>query len=122
MRKIYHLSTCTTNKRIIQESGLQDVLEMIDIKKQGIKSEDLDFAKSKVGSYEALFSRKSMKYRPMGLHERELSEQDYRDLILQEYSFLKRPLVIIDEDVFYGSTKDQINLLNQKIQEIREKK
>jgi arsenate reductase len=47
--------------------------------------------KELAGSYEALFSRRAMKYRSMGLNEMELSEDDYRKYILEEYTFLKRP-------------------------------
>ena len=42
------------------------------------------------GSYEALFSRRAMKFRSMGLADKTLTEQDYRQLILDEYTFLKR--------------------------------
>ena len=58
-----------------------------------------------VGSYEALFSRRSMKFRPMGLHEKQLTEKDYRKLILEEYTFLKRPVIVIDDKVFVGNAK-----------------
>ena len=60
------------------------------------------------GSYEALFSRRSRKYRPMGLHERELSEEDYKKLILEEYTFLKRPVVVIDGEAFAGNSKKAV--------------
>ena len=63
------------------------------------------FLKEKVGSYEALFSRKAMKYRSMGLHEKELTEADYRKLMLEEYTFLKRPFMINGDEVFIGNTK-----------------
>ena len=61
--------------------------------------------KSKVGSYEALFSRRAMKYRGWGLHEKELSEKDYRKYILEEYTFLKRPVIVDGETVFVGNAK-----------------
>jgi len=41
----------------------------------------------------------------MGLAEKTLSEADYRDLILAEYTFLKRPVIIIGDQVFTGSAK-----------------
>ncbi|MEZ4951211.1 MAG: hypothetical protein R2784_17765 [Saprospiraceae bacterium] len=63
--------------------------ELQNIKDENVSAKDLDWMKEKVGSYEALFSRRAMKFRQWGLHEKELSEQDYRDLILKEYTFLK---------------------------------
>jgi len=49
-----------------------------------------------------------MKYRKQGLHEKELSEADYKKLILGEYTFLKRPIVMIDDQVFIGNAKKTI--------------
>jgi arsenate reductase (glutaredoxin) len=108
MRKVFHLSTCSTCQKILKETNAPSVCTLQDIKTQAIGEEDLDWLASKVGSYEALFSRKALKYRAMGLHEKELSEKDYRDLILQEYTFLKRPVIIVDEHVFVGNLKKTV--------------
>ena len=78
---------------------------MQDIKTEPITPQQLVELKEMAGSYEALFSRRSMKFRPMGLHEKQLSEKDYRKLILEEYTFLKRPVIVIDDKVFVGNAK-----------------
>ena len=104
MKKIYHLKSCSTNARILKELNLEGV-ELQNIKEQNIDEATLDFLKEKVGSYEALFSKKAMKYRSMGLNNMELSDQDYKKYILQEYTFLKRPYMINGEDVFIGNAK-----------------
>ena len=57
------------------------------------------------GSYEALFSRRAMKYKEWGLKDKPLTEKDYRDLILQEYTFIKRPVVVNVKKIFIGSEK-----------------
>ncbi len=108
MKRIYHLSTCNTNQRILKNLNPGKEFELIDIKSQNIDGETLDWIKEKVGSYEALFSRKAMKYRSMGLDKRILSEEEIRQLILDEYTFLKRPFIIINEDVFIGSSKNEL--------------
>lgn len=106
MRKVFHLSTCNTCQRIIQELGLEAKgFEMQDIKQQNIGEKELDAIKNKVGSYEALFSRRAMKFRSMGLDSMELKEQDYRRYILEEYTFLKRPVIQIGDAVFVGNAK-----------------
>lgn len=81
---------------------------MVDIKAEGISAEDLDAMKAHVGSYEALFSRRAMKFRSMGLADKTLSEQDYRNLILEEYTFLKRPVFLTEEGVTVGSAKAEV--------------
>jgi arsenate reductase-like glutaredoxin family protein len=108
MKRIYHLSTCSTCKRIINEINPDSTVELVDIKINNIDASTLDWVKSKVGSYEALFSKKAQKYRLQGLHEKQLSEDDYRALLLEEYTFLKRPFCINGENVTIGNTKDQV--------------
>jgi len=82
-----------------------DGFDLQDIKTNNISAEELDAIKEKVGSYEALFSRRAMKYRSMGLGKKTLSESDYRQLMLDEYTFLKRPFVLIDDQIFIGNSK-----------------
>jgi arsenate reductase (glutaredoxin) len=103
MKKIYHLGNCTTCQRILKElkPGKQYILQ--EIKSEPVTAAQLDEMKSLAGSYEALFSRIALKYRQLGLHEQKLSEKDYRKYILQEYTFLKRPVIIIDGQIFIGN-------------------
>lgn len=109
MRKIHHLSSCNTCQRIIKELNLEaEGFEMQDIKVENISAEELDLAKEKVGSYEALFSKRAMKFRSMGLNEMDLTEADYRKHILEEYTFLKRPFIWVGDQLFVGNAKKTI--------------
>lgn len=108
MRKVYYLKTCSTCQRIIKELELGDDFELQNIKEEAITPDQLDAMKEKVGSYEALFSRRSMKYRAWNLKEMQLTENDYRKYILEEYTFLKRPVIWIDEEIFVGNTKKTV--------------
>ncbi len=93
--------------RILKELNLEGV-ELQNIKEQNIDEKTLDFLKEKVGSYEALFSKKAMKYRSMGLNKMELTEEDYKKYMLEEYTFLKRPFMINGEEVFIGNSKSVV--------------
>jgi len=112
MKKIYHLNSCSTNQRILKELNL-DGVELQNIKEQNIDAKTLDFLKEKAGSYEALFSKKAMKYRSMGLHEMKLTEADYKKYMLEEYTFLKRPFMINGDEVFIGNTKNVVEAAKQ---------
>ncbi|RAI98701.1 arsenate reductase [Chitinophaga skermanii] len=117
MKKIYHLSTCGTCKKILEAvDAVAKGVELQDIKKEKITPSQLDEMHKLAGSYEALFSRRSQKYRPMGLHEKNLSENDYRDLILEEYSFLKRPVAIIGKKIFIGNDAKTVGALKSALQ------
>ena len=103
MNKVLHLSSCDTCQRILKDTNAAAICELQDIKTTNISAEELDELAAKVGSYEALFSKRALKYRAMGLHEKTLLETDFRDLMLQEYTFLRRPFIIIGENVFIGN-------------------
>ena len=107
MRKVYYLSTCSTCKRIMGELPLDD-FEKQDIKSQPMSENQVDEMKSLAGSYEALFSRVAMKYRSMGLNEMDLQEADYKKYILEEYTFLKRPVFLIDGQIYIGNSKKNV--------------
>lgn len=116
MRKIYHLSTCNTCQRIIKELSLEEMgFEFQDIKEENINAEQLDAVKDKAGSYEALFSKRAMKFRSMGLNQMNLSEADYRRYILEEYTFLKRPVIWVGDEVFVGNAKKTVAAAAEKI-------
>jgi arsenate reductase (glutaredoxin) len=109
MNKIYYLSTCSTCSRIISELGLKDKkFEFQDIKTEKITPAQLTEMKKLAGSYEALFSRVALKYRALGLNEKKLTEEDYKKYILEEYTFLKRPVIITGNKIFIGNSKNNI--------------
>jgi arsenate reductase len=116
MKKIYHLANCTTCQTIIKETGIDKKgFEMQDIKTESISAAQLDEMKSKTGSYESLFSRRAMKYKEMGLKDKPLTEKDYRQLILNEYTFLKRPVVFVNDTIFVGSEKKTVEALKNTL-------
>jgi arsenate reductase (glutaredoxin) len=104
MKKIYYLSTCSTCKQILSSTkALTKDFLLQDIKTQKISAEQLKEMKKMAGSYEALFSRRAQKYTERGLKNKKLTEDDYCRLILDEYSFLKRPVAIVQNKIFVGS-------------------
>lgn len=114
--KIYHLSTCDTCQKILKRINARERdFSLQDIKTDPLTPAQLDELKMLAGSYEALFSRRSRKYRLWGLHEKALSETDYRDLVLKEYTFLKRPAIIWNNQLFLGSDEKTIDALVQQL-------
>ena len=106
MNKIYHLSTCDTCKRIISDLELKEKGFIFqDIKTEKITAEQLEEMKKHTGSFESLFSRIARKYKELHLATKELSETDYENFILEEYTFLKRPVIFIGNKLFVGNTK-----------------
>lgn len=102
-RIIYYLGTCSTCERILKEIPNIKSFTLREIKGYPITPKELDDMKKLAGSYEALFSRIALKYRALGLGNLTLTEKDYRKYILQEYTFLKRPVMILDDRIFIGN-------------------
>ena len=116
MKKIYHLGTCTTCQAIIKDTGADKAgLTMQDIKFEKITPAQLDEMKKMTGSYEALFSRRALKYKELGLKDQKLEEKDYRKFILEEYTFLKRPVTILGKQIFVGNDKKTVAALKEAL-------
>lgn len=115
MKKIYYLSTCSTCNRIIKDLGLDDSFEFQDIKSNKITTEQIEQMEKMSGSYESLFSKRAMKYKSMGLKDKDLKENDIKDLILEEYTFLKRPVIIINDKIFVGNSKKTIESASNEL-------
>lgn len=114
MKKVYFLSTCSTCRRIMEKLNLDD-FEQQDLKIDPITPMQIDEMKRMADSYEALFSRRAIKYKTMGLSDQSLSEKDYRRLILEEYTFLKRPVFIVNNDIYIGNSKKVVESLHAQI-------
>ena len=113
---MYHLGTCTTGQAIIKDTKVdQKGFVMQDIKTEKITPAQLDEMKKMAGSYEALFSRRALKYKEWRLKDKQLSEKDYRQYILEEYTFLKRPVVIMNDKIFIGSEKKTVAALKEAL-------
>ena len=113
MKKAYYLQNCSTCNRIL--SDLKWNNEAQEIRSEKITSDQLEQMSKLAGSYEALFSRRAIKYKSMGLKEKVLQEDGYKRLILEEDTFLKRPVFIIEDEIFIGNSKSVIDSLKQKL-------
>jgi arsenate reductase len=103
INKIFYLSTCSTCKELLKEINNLNLFELIDIKKRPISEQELDELYQFTKSYEALFSKKSRNY--SSVKESITSDDDYKRLILKDYTFLKRPVVRFEEELFIGGDK-----------------
>ncbi|GAA4836456.1 arsenate reductase family protein [Algivirga pacifica] len=113
-KKVYYLSTCDTCKRIMKALPLED-FEQQDIKHEAITQEQLEEMHALSGSYESLFNRRSRQYAARDLKNQNLSEDDYKQLILEEYTFLKRPVFLVDGEIFIGNSKKVVESLGVKL-------
>ena len=108
MDTLFHLGTCDTCRKIIASLPKTDNFKFRDIKPEPITEKEVNEMAKLAGSYEALFSRKAMLYKSLGLKDKNLTEADYKRYILEHYTFLSRPVFIIDGKIFVGNSKKNI--------------
>lgn len=114
MKKVYFLQTCDTCRRILKEVNLNG-FEKQEIKGNPITVAQLEELHTMTNSYEALFNKRAKLYREMDLKNQGLTERDYKQYILDEYTFLKRPVFVVDNDIFVGNSKKVVEELKEKI-------
>ena len=114
MKKVYFLQTCDTCRRILKEVNLEGFMKQ-EIKSEPITVEQLEELYAFTNSYEALFNKRAKLYREMDLKNQNLQDIDYRQYILDEYTFLKRPVFIVDNEIFVGNSKKVVEALKAKI-------
>ncbi|KJD31915.1 arsenate reductase [Tamlana sedimentorum] len=115
MKKVYYLKTCNTCTRILKELNLPKEFVLQDIKSEPITVKQIEDMKALSGSYEALFSKRAKLYKEMDLKNQDLKERDYKNYILEHYTFLSRPVIIIQDDIFIGSSKKTIEAVKTNI-------
>jgi arsenate reductase len=108
MKKVYYLKTCSTCLRILKELNLPSDFILQEIKTDEITVKQLEEMKQLAGTYEALFSKRAKLYKEMDLKNQSLKEKDYKQYLLEHYTFLSRPVIIFNDKIFVGNSKKTI--------------
>lgn len=119
MKKAYYLSTCDTCKRILKELDLPEDFTTQEIKTNPVSLEQLEEMKVMTGNYSELLNKRAQLYQKRNLKEKILSEEECKALILENYTFLKRPVFIIDDAIFVGNSKKTIAAAKEKLNSLR---
>jgi len=118
MNKIFYLASCDTCRKIIKALPKDHNLVFHDIKQNPISENDLEAMYAISGSYEMLFSKKAQLYKSMGLKDKNLTENDFKKYILEHYTFLSRPVFIIDNQIFVGNTQQNMLKVHKALAEV----
>ena len=117
MKKIYYLSTCNTCMRIIGELNLPKEFTLQDIKTEPITISQIEAMRALTNSYESLFSKRARLYKELELKDKSLSEDDLKNYILEHYTFLKRPVILYNNQLFIGNSKKTVEAAKLAIHE-----
>lgn len=90
--------------RILKDIAPTSDFILQDIKEDSITVKQLNEMYALSNSYEALFSKRAKRYKEMGLKDQNLQEKDFKNYILEHYTFLKRPVIIVNDHIFIGNS------------------
>ena len=117
MKVFFYLKTCDTCKRIINDLNLGSDIELVEIKVNPLNKQQLKTIRSFSESFEDLFNKRAQLYKQRNLNTKILSESDYEKLILEHYTFLKRPVLLYDNKLFVGNSKNTIEQIKKFLNE-----
>ncbi|WP_304140469.1 arsenate reductase family protein [Mesoflavibacter zeaxanthinifaciens] len=117
MKNVYFLKTCNTCTRIINELNLSDDFKFQEIKSEPLTAKQVDELAKLAGSYEALFSKRAKLYKEMSLKDQNLTEKDFKHYLLEHYTFLSRPVIVINDKIFVGNSKKTIEAAKEALNE-----
>ena len=109
MDAFLYLSSCSTCKRILETLDLSEEVALIDIKKDPLTEEQLSVLFTAAGSYESLINKRAQLFKTRGIDPKALTEEDAKALLLDHYTFLKRPALLYKSQVFVGNSKSTVN-------------
>jgi arsenate reductase len=105
-----HCTTCQKAVKHLEERGVE-IRSFRDLKAQPLSRAEVEALARKVGGAGALFSKRAMKYRRMGLHEQDLSEDDLLRHMAEEYTFITRPVIVRGERAAAGFSAKRVDEL-----------
>ena len=101
----FYLSTCSTCVRIIKSLGIEDAPFLQNVKEAMVTPEQLRFLYNHTNNYEQLINKRGRIYAQLKREGTVFSEAVYKTLLEKEYSCLKRPILIWNNNVFLGNSK-----------------
>lgn len=106
-----YCTTCTKAEQYLLDKGAS-ISKHINVKEEKVSRKELEELSQGVGGVDKLFSKRAMKYRAWGLDKKELSEEDMLGYMQQEYTFIKRPVIVTsDGKVLSGFSAKQYDAL-----------
>jgi len=101
--------------RILKDLNLPTNFILQDIKEEPLTVLQLEELYKLAGNFEALFSKRAKLYKEMDLKNANLQERDFKHYILDHYTFLKRPVIVVNNSIFIGNSKKVVEAAKQNI-------
>ena len=115
IKTFFYLESCTTCQRIIKSLSLPKSVRLREIKSEPLCENELTILYERSGSYEVLVSKRARLYQERDLKNKSLGENEYQKLLLEHYTFLKRPVLVWGDQITIGNSKKTVEEAYQLI-------
>ena len=115
MNTYIYLSTCNTCMRILKELNLPEGTKIQDVKYEPISQIQLDALYDVTQSYEQLINKRSRVFQALNKAGKTLDETGYKQLLVNEYSCLKRPILHWENTFYLGNAKKTVAAMQQAV-------
>ena len=88
-----HCTTCQKAEAWLTEQGIA-IDKFHDLKTDRLSRKEIERLAKLCGGPEGLFSKIAMQYRARGLHLRDVGPAEMLDLMTEEYTFIRRPVIL----------------------------
>jgi len=105
-----YCSTCQKAVAYLKGKGIA-IRSFRNLKEEPLSEDEVRGLAAKVGGVEKLFSKRAMKYRAMGLHERDVTEDEMVLLMAEEYTFVTRPVIVRGDRATAGFSAKRVDEL-----------
>jgi len=110
--RVYWLPHCTTCQKAVEylEKIGCKVAEFRDLKSNPLGRKEVEDLARLAGGAGKLFSRRAVKYRELKLSERDLAPDEMIQLMSEEYTFIKRPVIVWRQSAIAGFSTKSIDV------------
>lgn len=116
MKVFYYLKTCDTCKKLIKLLTAFEDIEYREIKTNPLSEIEIDDLANLASGYENLFNKRAKLYKEHQLKTQNLTELDYRKWLNNHYTFLKRPVLVIENKIHIGNNQKSLeNFIDQHL-------
>lgn len=108
MKVFYYLKTCDTCKKLLNLILPFEDIVLREIKSNPLDEKEIEDLHELTKSYEALFNKRAKLYKTHQLKDKDLSEQDYKKWLIEHYTFLKRPVLVVNDKIHIGNNQKSL--------------
>ena len=106
MIQVYGIKNCNKVRDTFKWLDENEVeYEFVDIKKEPLTKDELQSFVNQIG-LDVLINRRGMKWRQLGLKDKNLSDEELFDELLEHQVMIKRPVLVEGEAILVGYDED----------------